>query len=193
MAKVSIVKWITNKIKQAMAIVQDGDTATRTISSGKYVLWNNNMYTANSNIASGDALSSKLTACTDGGLNELSANTTQAIANLSAKVFDMSAAAENLTLAEPTKTSVTHYHVVEQGNIVTVIGRIAITGQIQSGSQTIVRGYPKPKYNVYCAHNNLDFSMMMTDNGDITTGSNFPGKSSGNFIYTVTYYSDNLW
>lgn len=89
MAKVSIVKWITNKIKQAMAIVQDGDTATRTISSGKYVLWNNNMYTANSNIASGDDLSSKLTACADGGLNELSANTTQAIAELSGKIGNL--------------------------------------------------------------------------------------------------------
>ena len=90
MAKVSIVKWITNKIKQAMAIVQDGDTATRTISSGKYVLWNNNMYTANSNIASGDDLSSKLTACADGGLNELSANTTQAIANLGNNIGTLS-------------------------------------------------------------------------------------------------------
>ena len=89
MAKVSIVKWITNKIKQAMAIVQDGDTATRTISSGKYVLWNNNMYTANSNIASGDDLSSKLTACADGGLNELSANTTQAIAKLNSNLSEL--------------------------------------------------------------------------------------------------------
>ena len=116
MAKVSIVKWITNKIKQAMAIVQDGDTATRTISSGKYVLWNNNMYTANSNIASGDDLSLKLTACADGGLNELSANTTQAIENLQTAVSKCVVKQISVPL-----TSATHYTVTGIG-IVRVYG-----------------------------------------------------------------------
>ncbi len=76
MPKISIVPYITKKLKTLMAINQDGPTATRAIAQGKYVVWNSDLYTADSDIASGDTLASSgngknLTAVTDGGLNDV--------------------------------------------------------------------------------------------------------------------------
>ena len=152
--------------------------------ASNYGAYNTRLTNTENKIGSGSLTTTSNTLI--GGVNELNSKIT-------AKVFDNNIADEYLALTAPDKTAVTHYHVVEQGNLVTIIGRIAITGQIASGGQVIVRGYPKPKYNVYCSHNNLDFSLMITERGELATGSNFPGKSSGNFIYSATYYSDNLW
>lgn len=45
-----------NKIAAALAIIQRGDTATKNIANGKYVLWKNGMYKTVSDIAAGDEL-----------------------------------------------------------------------------------------------------------------------------------------
>lgn len=70
--KVSIIPWIVKKLKLGLALVEDGDTASQNIASGKYVSWKGNMCTASSAISSGDALSSSnLTAVDGGALNAL--------------------------------------------------------------------------------------------------------------------------
>ena len=63
-------------LKAAAAIVEDGDTATNTISAGAFVLWKGLLYTADAAIASGTTLaasggSKNLTAVENGGLNAL--------------------------------------------------------------------------------------------------------------------------
>lgn len=70
--KVSIIPWIVKKLKLGLALVEDGDTASQNIASGKYVSWKGNMCQASSAISSGDALSSSnLTAVEGGALNAL--------------------------------------------------------------------------------------------------------------------------
>ena len=70
--KLPIWQYIINKLKTALAIVQDTDTATRAISQGKYVLWKGNLCQASSAIAQDDTLSaSNLTALNDGIANVL--------------------------------------------------------------------------------------------------------------------------
>ena len=55
-----------------IGIVQNGNTATKNISKGQYVIWHGALYTASAAIASGAALSSSnLTAVTGGGLNNV--------------------------------------------------------------------------------------------------------------------------
>ena len=59
-------------VKSDMGIVEDGNTATHTISAGQYVIWKGALYTASAAIPSGTTLSSSnLTAVSDGGLNAL--------------------------------------------------------------------------------------------------------------------------
>jgi hypothetical protein len=58
--------------RENIAFVEDGDTASRNISAGQYVVWNGDLYTASVAIASGDTLSSSnLTEVSNGGLNDL--------------------------------------------------------------------------------------------------------------------------
>ena len=73
--KVSIIPWIVKKLKLGLALVEDGDTASQNIASGKYVSWKGNMCQASSAISSGDTLSSSnLTAVDGGALNALNGN-----------------------------------------------------------------------------------------------------------------------
>lgn len=75
MTKVSIVDLIAKKMKRCIAIVEDGDTASQSIASGKFVIWKGNPYKASTSISSGDTLStSNLTALSDGIGNELNSN-----------------------------------------------------------------------------------------------------------------------
>lgn len=58
--------------KSDLGIVEDGNTATHSITAGQYVIWKGNLYTAKSAIATGTTLStSNLTAVSNGGLNSL--------------------------------------------------------------------------------------------------------------------------
>lgn len=66
--------------KSDLGIVEDGNTATHSITAGQYVIWKGNLYTASSAIATGTTLStSNLTAVSNGGLNSLN----EQIANIS--------------------------------------------------------------------------------------------------------------
>ena len=74
--KVSIIDWIIKKLKRCIAIVEEGNTASQAIGSGKYVMWKGNLYTADTAISSGTTLaasggSKNLTAVPDGGYNDL--------------------------------------------------------------------------------------------------------------------------
>jgi hypothetical protein len=66
---------MVDKMKRSLAIVQDGDTATRNIAKDKFVNWKGNIYTANQAIASGSTLSAanggNLAGCDDGALNNV--------------------------------------------------------------------------------------------------------------------------
>ena len=76
MARVNIIEWIAKKLRSLTGIVEDGDTATHAISTGKYVIWKGNPCKASSAISIGDALSSSnLTALTDGVCNDLADET----------------------------------------------------------------------------------------------------------------------
>ena len=73
--KVSITQYIINKIKAAMGIVQDTDTATQAISKGKYVWWKGKFKKATSAISQGATLSaSNLGDVSEGALNELNSH-----------------------------------------------------------------------------------------------------------------------
>ena len=70
------------KQKATVGIVEDGNTATQAISAGQYVIWKGDLYTADSNISSGETLASSggsknLTAVSGGGLNALNGKITQ--------------------------------------------------------------------------------------------------------------------
>lgn len=59
-------------VKADMAIVEDTNTAQHDIYAGQYVIWKNQLYTASSNITTGDTLSlANLLAVGSGGLNDL--------------------------------------------------------------------------------------------------------------------------
>ena len=73
--KVSIIPLIVRKLRKALAIVQDTNTATRNIDAGKFVMWKGELCKALSAITTVDTLSStNLEACSDGGLNVLNSN-----------------------------------------------------------------------------------------------------------------------
>ena len=60
------------KSEERDGIVQLTDTATKNITSGKYVIWKGSLYTASSNIVTGETLSlSNLDPVSDGGFNAL--------------------------------------------------------------------------------------------------------------------------
>lgn len=64
---------LISKIKAALGIVEESNTATHAIAAGKYVTWKGDLYKAKSAISSGAALSSSnLEAVPDGGFNALS-------------------------------------------------------------------------------------------------------------------------
>lgn len=75
-----------NRISNAestVGIVQTGATATQNISAGQYVIWNDALYKASTNISSGDTLSgTNLNAVSDGIANELNSNIPQCAYNL---------------------------------------------------------------------------------------------------------------
>jgi len=78
MPKVSVIPWIIKKLKGAIGIVEDTDTATHAIASGKYVIWKGVLCKASSAIAVNDTLSTgsggNLTVVDNGGLNDVQAN-----------------------------------------------------------------------------------------------------------------------
>jgi len=59
------------KLCNDLAIVEFGDNSTHSISNGSFVVWKGDLYVANQNISNGAALSGKLTAVANGGLNNL--------------------------------------------------------------------------------------------------------------------------
>lgn len=60
------------KSEERDGIVQTGDTATRNITKDRYVIWKGSLYTASSNIVTGETLSlSNLVPVSDGGFNAL--------------------------------------------------------------------------------------------------------------------------
>ena len=66
-------------IKNALGIVEDGNTATQAIAKGQYVIWKDALYTADAPISIGETLASSggsknLTAKPEGGLNALNSN-----------------------------------------------------------------------------------------------------------------------
>ena len=64
--------------ESTVGIVQTGATATQNISAGQYVIWNDALYKASTNISSGDTLSgTNLNAVSDGIANELNSKLTQ--------------------------------------------------------------------------------------------------------------------
>ena len=70
--RVSIIDFIIKKMRRAIAIVEDTDTASRNIAAGKYVLWKGVLTKASSAISSGTTLSSSnLTSLEDGAINDL--------------------------------------------------------------------------------------------------------------------------
>lgn len=82
--------YITN-LQSGLAIVQDGDTATKAITQGQYVLWKSSMRYAKANIAIGETLGSTnlgLVSYENGALNRLS----EQIANYT-KIYDRTGAA----------------------------------------------------------------------------------------------------
>lgn len=76
---ISVLNWNFNKIDSELAktnsdiaIFASGNNAPRAISTGQYVIWGGNLYTASTSIASGTTLSTdNLTRVTIGGLNSL--------------------------------------------------------------------------------------------------------------------------
>lgn len=63
-------------LRDDLGIVENGTTATHTISTGQYVIWNGSLYTADATIAGGETLAStggskNLTAVSNGGFNLL--------------------------------------------------------------------------------------------------------------------------
>ena len=80
-------EWtMLDKLKNDVAIVEDGNTATHNISSGKYVCWKGSLYKANQAISSGDSLSSStnLDAVSNGLGGELSTLSEQIVSLTSA-------------------------------------------------------------------------------------------------------------
>ena len=72
---------LIGKLKADVGIVENTNTATHNISSGQYVIWKGDLYTASSAISSGATLSSaNLTAVSSGGLNSLSDHIAQNLA-----------------------------------------------------------------------------------------------------------------
>ena len=73
--KIPLIGGILNLIeliKGNIGIIENGATATHSITAGSYVIWKNELYKASSAIAVDDALSgSNLTAVSNGGLNAL--------------------------------------------------------------------------------------------------------------------------
>lgn len=116
MARVSIIEWITKKLRSLTGIVEDGDTATHAISAGKYVIWKGNPCKASSAISIGDALSSSnLTALTDGVCNDV-VNTFNSkmpiFYPLSRSNITQSATIDNWSIDFPQKTGYTR-HIIE--------------------------------------------------------------------------------
>lgn len=88
--RVSIIDFIIKKMRRAIAIVEDTDTASRNIASGKYVLWKGVLTKASTAISSGTTLSSSnLTSLDDGAINDLDERINEKI--------NTSAIANNLT------------------------------------------------------------------------------------------------
>lgn len=88
--RVSIIDFIIKKMRRAIAIVEDTDTASRNIASGKYVLWKGVLTKASAAISSGTTLSSSnLTSLDDGAINDLDERINEKI--------NTSAIANNLT------------------------------------------------------------------------------------------------
>ena len=59
----------------AIAYNETGDNASRSYTAGQYIIWKNSLYTVNSSgIGSGEAITGKVTAVTDGGLNAINNN-----------------------------------------------------------------------------------------------------------------------
>lgn len=78
MPKISVIPWIIKKLKGAIGIVEDTDTAVHAIASGKYVVWKGTLCKATAAIAIGDTLSAgtggNLAVVDDGGLNDVNGN-----------------------------------------------------------------------------------------------------------------------
>ena len=109
MAKVSIIDWIVKKLKRCIAIVEDGDTASQAIASGKYVIWKGNAYKASSAISQGDTLSlSNLTAVSDGIGNELNSKILYKETHVAS--FTTDNASGSIYRSSPIKITLTHPH-----------------------------------------------------------------------------------
>ena len=110
-----------------VGIVQTGATATQNISAGQYVIWNDALYKATSNISSGDTLSgTNLNAVSDGIGNELNSKT----------------AIEALSPTPGTNITFMSNNSFKMGKIVIVNIRFQVTGTINASSE-IITGLPE--------------------------------------------------
>ena len=151
--KVSIFPWIAKKLKQCMAITQDGDTADRAIASGKYVCWKSDMYTANQAINSGDTLSAgsggNLTAVDDGIANDLNSEIDTLNSNLTT-IF----ASETIALTNNTEYlksgDLKATRIVN--NLYVLTGWFTAKGPVSKGNVLFEfpAGYTSVDLNLYC-------------------------------------------
>lgn len=155
MTKVSIVDLIAKKMKRCIAIVEDGDTASQSIASGKFVIWKGNPYKASTAISSGDTLStSNLTALSDGIGNELNSKIT------SIEPFTLTAAANVSNL---------YQNCCKYGRIIQISCEFTITsttGKTLGDLLTVPEAY-RPTANVYFAF--LDNTNDKAMSGRLTT------------------------
>lgn len=120
-------------VNGALAIVATGNTAPQAITTGQYVIWGGDLYTASTNISSGATLSSSnLTAVSGGGLNSLNSN----IASLGVPV-DYSS---NLT---GTNCTITNCDLARVGYIVS----LSLVFTPTNTSNVKISGFPHTKTN----------------------------------------------
>ena len=94
---ISALTLMDANIKDCIAIVENGDTASVNITQGQYVIWKSHAYKALSNIASGDTLSStNLSALTAGTINDLNIQ----VANNTANITTIDGKLNNLILTK---------------------------------------------------------------------------------------------
>ena len=129
--KLSILAYIIKKVQQGLGIVQDTDTATQAISSGKYVFWKNKFKKASTNIAENDTLSmSNLVDVNGGALNEITEH-------IATKTY--SATFSNASEAgSPGTTNV----ISRSGNVIHVFFDFTMTGNVNAWTTFVTTNIP---------------------------------------------------
>ena len=106
---ISDLETVDEQLKADIGIVENTDTATHTITSGQYVIWKGNLYTATTAIPAGSTLSlSNLSAVSNGLGNEVKSLSDQ-IGNLFALIQNISISPNAYTDVDY-PTGYTQYH-----------------------------------------------------------------------------------